>query len=178
MKPTQRLQCACGSLQLEVEGAPIITAECQCESCRIAAAKIRTLPSVPTFMEPNGGTRLVLYRKDRVRFVEGAELLRGFHLTPKTKTRRVVASCCNTPVFLEILNGHWLSLFACLWPSDTRPAAELRTMMSDLPAGTTFPDDVPSYSRQSVSFFAKLLGAWIAMGFRIPKIAVAGELDV
>lgn len=178
MKPTHRLQCACGSLELEVEGAPITTAECQCTSCRTAAAKIRTLPSVPPFVEPNGGTRYVLYRKDRVRFLAGAEHLRGFSLTPKTKTRRVVASCCNTPVFLEVQNGHWLSLFGCLWPAGTLPPVDLRTMMSDLPAGTTFPDDIPSYKRQSVSFFAALLGAWIAMGFRLPKVAIAGELQL
>jgi hypothetical protein len=28
----------------------------------------------------------------------------------------------------------------------------------------------------TLSFVAKLLGAWIAMGFRSPKIAVNGEL--
>ena len=178
MKQTTRLHCACKSVQLELEGTPIVTAECQCTSCRTAGAKIRTLPSAPTFQEPNGGTRYVLYRKDRVRFLSGAEHFRGFSLTPKTATRRVVASCCNTPLFVELKNGHWLSLYGCLWPAGTLPEVELRTMLSDLPAGTTFPDDVPSYRRQSISFFAKLLGAWVAMGFRAPKITLAGELRV
>ncbi|AKU89698.1 hypothetical protein AKJ08_0085 [Vulgatibacter incomptus] len=52
-------------------------------------------------------------------------------------------------------------------------------MTGDLPAGTVLPDDVPNCKRQSGSFFFKLLGAWIAMGFKRPKIAVGnGELQV
>ena len=124
-------------------------------------------------------TRFVLYRKDRVRFLKGTDLLREFRLTPETKTRRVVATCCNTPVFLEFQNGHWLSLYGGLWPAGTLPPLQLRTMTSDLPAGTVLPDDVPNMKQQSGAFFVKLLGAWIAMGFRSPKLAfVKGELQV
>lgn len=179
MKQTTRLHCACGQVHLEVQGAPIVSAECHCNSCRTAGARLQTLPSAPQFLEPHGGTRFVLYRKDRVRFVEGADLLEEFRLAPGAKTRRVVAPCCNTPVFLEFENGHWLSVYGCLWPAGTLPKLELRTMTSDLPADTVLPDDVPNGKRQSVSFFVKLLGAWIAMGFKSPKIAVGnGELHV
>ena len=127
---------------------------------------------------PSGATRFVLYRKDRTRFVQGSESLKEFRLTPESKTRRVVATCCNTPVFAEFQNGHWLSLYGCLWPADTLPALELRTMTMDLPAGTALPDDVPNAPRHTVSFYVKLLSAWIAMGFRSPKVAVHGELRV
>jgi len=177
MSRTQ-LHCACGQVHLEVERAPIVNAECHCNSCRAAGAKLRTLPAARSFLETNGGTRFVLYRKDRVRFLNGVERLKEFRLTPAAKTRRVVASCCNTPIFLELLNGHWLSLYGCLWPAGMMPPLELRTMTSDLPDGAALPDDVPNSKRQSVSFFAKLLGAWIAMGFRSPKIAVNGEIHV
>ncbi|HEU4429277.1 MAG TPA: hypothetical protein VFT98_11030 [Myxococcota bacterium] len=177
MKRTQ-LHCACGQVHLEVEGTPIVSAECHCNSCRAAGAKLRSFPAARLFLETNGGTRFVLYRKDRVRFLKGVQLLKEFRLTPVAKTRRVVASCCNTPTFLEFLNGHWLSLYGCLWPAGTMPPLELRTMTSDLPDGAALSDDVPNRKRQSISFFAKLLGAWIAMGLRSPKIAVNGELRV
>ncbi|MFP2904895.1 hypothetical protein ACLESD_07540 [Pyxidicoccus sp. 3LFB2] len=121
----------------------------------------------------------MLYRKDRIRFLKGTDHLKQFRLSPKAPTRRVVATCCNTPVFLEFNNAHWLSLYSCLWPEGAQPPLELRTMTSDLPAGTALPTDVPIGKRQTVSFFARLLGAWIAMGFRSPKIAVVnGELQV
>jgi len=140
---------------------------------------MQTLPAAPAVLETNGATRFVLYRKDRVRFLKGTHLLKELRLTPEAKTRRVVATCCNTPVFLEFTNGHWLSLYGRLWPAGTLPPLEMRTMTSDLPAGSALPDDVPNGKRQSFSFFVKLLGAWIAMGFRSPKIAfVNGELQV
>jgi hypothetical protein len=127
----------------------------------------------------SGTTPFVLYRKDRVRFLKGADRLREFRLSPDAPTRRVIATCCNTPVFLEFQKGHWLSLYGGLWPAGTRPALEMRTMTSDLPAGTELPDDVPNGKRQSARFFAKLLGAWVAMGFRSPKVPeVSGEIAV
>lgn len=178
MTQTIPLSCACGQVHLEVEGAPIVNAECCCNSCRAAGARLQALPSAPPILEPSGATRFVLYRKDRIGFVKGAALLKEFHLTPESKTRRVVATCCNTPVFLEFHNGHWLSLYGCLWPEGTLPALEMRTMTIDLPAGTALPDDVPNARRQTFSFFVKLLSAWIAMGFRSPKVAVNGELHV
>ena len=166
------LRCACGGTRLEVESRPIITAECHCESCRAAAARLGALPGAPTVLELNGGTRFALYRKDRIRFRHGVALLKEHRLTPKASTRRVVATCCNTPVFLEFEHGHWLSLYAALWPEGTRPPLEVRTMTMDRPPGTPLGDDVPNARRQSLSFMAKLLGAWIAMGFRSPKIDI------
>ncbi|AKQ63817.1 hypothetical protein A176_000729 [Myxococcus hansupus] len=179
MTQTHRLGCACGQVQLQVEGAPIVSVECCCDSCRAAGDRLQTLPTARPVMEPHGTTRFVLYRKDRVRFIEHAGRLKEFRLTPESKTRRVVATCCNTPVFLEFENGHWLSLYGCLWPEGTLPPLEMRTMTGDLPAGTTLPGEVPNGKWQQVSFFARLLGAWIRMGFRSPKVAVVnGQLHV
>ena len=179
MTQVTQLACACGQVHLEVERAPIVSAECHCNSCRAAGARLQTLPAAPPFLETNGGTRFVLYRKDRVRFLKGTDRLGAFRLTPTSTTRRVVATCCNTPVFLEFHGGHWLSLYGSLWPEGTLPPLELRTMTSDLPDGSALADDVPNGKRQSVSFFAKLLGAWIAMGFKSPKITVVnGEIHV
>lgn len=134
------------------------------------------LPGATPLAEPNGGTRSVLYRKDRIRFVSGTDFLKVFRLTPDAKTRRVVATCCNTPVFMEFHGGHWLDLYGLLWPKGTLPPLDLRTMTGDLPDRAVLPDDVPNAKRQSVPFYAKLFRAWVAMGFRSPKIAVTGEV--
>lgn len=176
MTQTTALHCTCGQVRLEVERSPIISNECHCNSCRAAGARLQALPAAPRFTESNGGTRFVDYRKDRIRFHNGRELLREFRLTPDARTRRVVASCCNTPVFLEFHNGHWLSLYGCLWRKDLLPPLELRTMTSDLPRDAVLPDDVTNAKRQSASYMARLLGAWIAMGFRSPAISIHGEL--
>jgi hypothetical protein len=139
---------------------------------------LQTLPEALAVLDTNGATRFILYRKDRVRFVKGADLLKEFRLTPVAKTRRVVATCCNTPVFLEFKGGHWLSLYGGLWPEGTLPPLEMRTMTADLPDASVLPDDVPNAKSQTLPFFVKLMGAWIAMGFRSPKVPVKGEFHV
>ena len=174
---TTRLHCACKRVQLEVDREPILAAECHCTSCRTAGAKLQTLAGAPPLLEGNGGTDFVLYRKDRVRFVAGAELLEAFRLTPKSGTRRVVAGCCNTPMFLEFQKGHWLSVYARRWPAATRPAMEVRTMTSDMPDASVLSNDIPNSKRQPLAFMAKLIGAWIGMRFRVPKISVTKTID-
>jgi hypothetical protein len=97
MAQITRLACACGSVQLEVERAPIISTECHCGSCRSAGAKLQALPEAPAFMETNGGTRFVLYRKDRIRFHKGAEALKEFRLTPGRRYVLQYASFSRVP---------------------------------------------------------------------------------
>jgi hypothetical protein len=173
---TTRLSCACGQFHLEVIGKPIINAECHCTSCREAGARLASVPPAFPLQEANGGTRYVLYRKDRVRFPDGSENLAQFHLTPTSPTRRVLTKCCNTPVFTEFKNGHWLSLYAGLWAEQPLPPLDLRTQTGNLPPGTQLTGDIPAGAMATAGFYAKLLGSWIAMGFRVPTIAVSGDI--
>lgn len=165
-----RLGCACGKVSLKLRGSPIITTECHCTSCRTAATHLQALEGAPNFLSPNGGTPFVMMRKDRVE-IEGLEHLTAYHLG-ESSTRRVVASCCNTPVFLEFKGGHWLSIYKCVWPEGTMPPVQLRTMTDDLPDATVLDDKVHSGRAHTFGFYARLLGAWIAMGFRTPKVEV------
>lgn len=170
------LACRCGQTRITLTGAPILAADCCCSSCRSAAARLGALPGARPVTGPHGETPFVLYRKDRARLPDAGSL-REFRLTPASKTRRVVAACCNTPLFLEFQSGHWLSLYAALWPPGTAPKAQLRTMTSDLPDRSILPDDIPNAGSQSPWFMWRLLASWVAMGFRVPKIKVKGPLD-
>lgn len=178
MPPNHHLACACGETRLILQGSPITSTECYCDSCRAAGARLEHLPRARPALDWRGGTRFVLYRKDRVAFTAGADQLKEFRLTANAGTRRVIASCCNTPMFLDFKGGHWLSLYGGLWPDGTLPALEMRTMTGDLADASFLPDDVPNLRNQSMSFFSKLLKAWIAMGFRSPRIPVAGEINL
>lgn len=178
--PTElELSCRCGHTRLAVQGAPMLSVECLCNSCRQAGAVLQAQAEAPAVLDAKGATAFVMYRKDRVRYLSGIDTLREYRLTPTSKTRRVVASCCNTPMFLEFSQGHWLSLYRQLWPDDQQPPIQLRTMVSDLPdAGASLPKDVPNYRSQSMGFFFKLLTAWAAMGFRVPAMPdIHGALD-
>jgi hypothetical protein len=121
----------------------------------------------------------VLHRKDRVFFVEGEEYLAEYRLTPGSPTQRVVATCCNAIVFTEFQDGHRLSLFGHLRPEGAMPPIELRTMTSDLPDASVLPDEgFPNAGHQSFAFMRKLVGAWIAMGFCVPRISINRKLEI
>ena len=174
---TQTLSCPCGQVHLAAPAAPIASVECCCASCREAGARLARLPGAAPVLGPYGTTRFELHRKDRVRILAGEEHLAEFRLTPETKTRRVVATCCNTPVFLEFKGGHWLSLYGALWPEGTLPRLQMRTMAGDLPDPSVLPRDVPNARSHSLAFMARLLRAWVAMGFRSPKVVVGGTVQ-
>lgn len=172
------LSCRCGEVTLKVEGKPIMSAECLCSDCQAAGAVLQALPGAPATLNAKGATRFVMYRKDRVQCTRGQHQLREHRLSEGAPTRRVVAVCCNTPMFLEFSHGHWLSLYGGLWTDATIPPLEIRTMTRSRPAGIELPDDVPNPKTHTFSFYGKLFGAWVAMGFRTPKVDyVAGPLE-
>jgi hypothetical protein len=175
---TTLLTCACGKFHVEVTGDPFITAECHCNSCRSAAQRLSALPPSFPLAAASGGVPYILYRKDRVRFPDGTAGLAEFRLSDSAPTRRVLTTCCNTPVFTEFQGGHWLSLVAGLWPVETRPPMQIRTQTSNVPAGTTLDDSLPSGGMITAGFYAKLLWAWIAMGFKVPKVDVERKVPV
>ncbi len=170
-----RLTCRCGQSAMVVSGQPITAAECHCTSCRKAAEIMEALPDAVSDRVETGGTQFVLVRKDRVAFTDGADHLRHFRLKSDSKTRRVLATCCNTPMFLEFADGHWLSVYAARWPAGARPKMDLRTMTKDRVGGAPLPDDMPNPKSHTAGFMLKLLGAWVAMRFRVPKVSVGHE---
>jgi hypothetical protein len=166
---TQLISCACGATRFVCTGKPIIVAECYCDSCRKAATVLEALPGAPAVQESTCGTQYVLHRKDRVAPVSGTEYLRELRLAPASGTRRIVATCCNSPMFLDFAQGHWFSVYARRFPPDAAPAIEERTMLRDMPKGFAPPPDARNSGRQSPRFFVRLFAAWAAMGFRTPR---------
>lgn len=167
------LTCSCGKLQLPARGVPIMSAACFCSSCQTAGEYFASFGHGGV-KGADGGTPFVLYRKDFVDCSGAAEGLCEHRLKATSTTRRVLSTCCQTPMFLEFESGHWLSVYADRVPGDLRPAIEIRTMVKDAPPGTHFDDDVPSYRTHSVGFMLRLLWAWARMGFRAPRIDVRG----
>ena len=170
------LECVCGHTHLVVAGRHIMSVECCCTSCRTASRHFERLPGGRPILTGYGATSYVLYRKDRVRVVSGREKLKAYKLSTETPTQRVVATCCNTPVFLNFKPGHWLSIYGALWPDGARPPLEMRAMTKDMERGVVLPNDVPNAQTYPLSFFLRLFGAFVAMGFRKPVIDIAEEV--
>jgi len=166
----RRAACACGQVTLEVAGPPILSAVCYCTSCRSAARQFEQAPGAPSVLNRDGGVEYCLYRKDRVTIVRGGAHLRAHRLTAASPTRRVVAACCNAPMFLDFTAGHWLTLYRDRLAGDA-PPLEMGVMAKDLPAGTVRPDGLPTYPARPARFMVRLLASWIAMGFHRPRLA-------
>src|SRR5262249_16982520 len=92
-------------------------------------------------------------------------------LKPDSPTRRVIAKCCNSAMFLDFTKGHWLSMFRNRFPTGA-PPLEMRVMTKERRLGVELADDLPNYSGHSGKFMLKLITAWIAMGFRRPEITL------
>jgi hypothetical protein len=161
--------CRCGKVELQIVGAPILRGICYCTSCQEAGRRYQATTGVDPVLAEDGGTDYVLYRKDRVRCVQGAELLEERRLKPTSPTRRIYARCCDTAMFLDFTKGHWLTVYRGRLP-DNMPPATMRLMTAERPEGVSLPDDMTNYPGRSGKFMLKLLGAWMMMGFRRPAI--------
>jgi hypothetical protein len=161
--------CHCGKVTFEAIGSPILTVSCYCTSCQEAGRRFEQLASAPPVLESDGGTGMILYRKDRVRCMTGQQYLEEHRLKPESPTRRVIATCCNSAMFLDFTKGHWLSMFRNRFPNGA-PAIDVRVMTGERRGGVEFADDVPNHSGLSGKVMLKLIAAWIAMGFRRPEI--------
>jgi hypothetical protein len=163
--------CQCGKVKFEAVGAPILAAACYCTSCQEAGRQFALLASAPPVLDADSGTGMILYRKDRVHCLMGQHYLQEHRLKPDSPTRRVIATCCNSAMFLDFTKGHWLSMFRKRFPAGA-PPLEMRVMTNERRLGVALADDVPNYGGHSGKFMVKLIAAWIAMGFRRPEITL------
>jgi hypothetical protein len=157
--------CKCGAVKLELTGDPIVAAVCHCDDCQRGSAEIECLPGAPKILDPWSGTPYVLYRKDRVRVLQGRELLSEQRLKEGAKTRRVVASCCNSPLFVDFAPGHWVSLYQQLFDAPV-PQARVRNQTRFMPPGGVPDDGLPLHRGYPPGLIARLLAARVAMGIR------------
>jgi hypothetical protein len=157
--------CTCGRVALELRGAPITSLACYCNDCQAGARQIEALPGAPLVQAPDGGTAYAVYRKDRVQTIEGADLLKSLKLKPGSPTNRVIASCCNTAMFLNFDDGkHWVDIYRER-AGASAPPLEMRICTKFAPEGASVPCDVPAYAGYPLPFIAKLIGAKLAMLF-------------
>jgi len=155
-------QCACGKIEFEAAGRPILSAACFCDDCQEGSRQIEALPGAPPVRDADGGTPYVLYRKDRFRCSRGGELLRELRLREGSPTKRVVASCCNSGMYVDFEKGHWLSIYRGRFVGPTIPV-EMHIQTRFKPQYASASTEVPSYASFPVRLIVKLLLARLAM---------------
>lgn len=156
--------CQCGKVQCQGVGQPIISGVCYCDDCQAGAEILESLDGAAKVRDEDGGTHYLTYRDDRFSCVEGADLLRAYQNSPDAATQRMVASCCNTAMFLKFSRGHWTSTYAKRFKGDV-PPIEMRTQMQFRNSSLPLPDDAPTYRTFGVRLFWRLFTSRIAMIF-------------
>lgn len=156
--------CACGAVALKLRGEPIESIACYCETCQDGSRRIEALPNAPCVRELDGGTAYVVYRKDRVTYARGGELLTDVKLEQDAKTNRVAASCCNSAMLMRFDDArHWIPVYRARLGSNA-PALQIRICTSDMPGGV-IANDLPTYRNYPPAFMLKLLVSRLAMRF-------------
>ena len=160
---TTTVSCVCGQVAVEAIGAPITSVICYCDDCQEGARQIEALPNAVAVQNPDGGTAYLAYRKDRVRCTKGASLLRHHKIRANSATNRVIATCCNSALFLNFDDSkHWVDVYRSRCQGDVLPV-QMRICTRFKPDGCTIPTDVPHYSRYPPSLLMKLVLAKAAM---------------
>ncbi|MDL2400027.1 GFA family protein [Rhizobium mayense] len=155
--------CSCGSVELKAFGKPIVSSVCYCDDCQKGAEQIESLPNAGAIRDSDGGTGYILYRKDRFDCSKGAELLKGYKLKETSATNRVVATCCNSAVFMNFDRGpHWVSAYRARFRGEL-PPLQFRICTKFKPDNTILPDDVPSYRSYAPGLIVRLLASRVAM---------------
>jgi hypothetical protein len=156
--------CSCGRVRCEGVGSPIISAVCYCSDCQAGGHQIEALHGAAHVLDLDGGTSYLTYRDDRFACVDGAERLVGYTLKEDTPTRRFVASCCNTGMYLKFGRGHWTSAYRLRFLGPLLPI-EMRTNVARRQSDLPLPQDAPAYRSFPFKLFRRLLAARLAMLF-------------
>jgi hypothetical protein len=161
-----RASCACGNVEIEAVGPPIVTATCYCDDCQEAARQIEAMPGAAPFRDGDGGTPMVVFRKDRVRCVRGEALLKTLKLREKSPTNRKIATCCNSAMLLDFDKlMHWADIYAARVVGGA-PKPEMR--MCTKFATHLAPNGPPAFSGYPARLLLKLLKARVEMLFSKP----------
>jgi hypothetical protein len=147
---------------LTLHGAPIVSLVCYCDTCQEGSRRIETLPNAPVVREPDGGTAYVSYRKDRVTYEKGREVLEDV----TNNTERVVASCCKSALLMRFdAARHWVAVYRTRFGPNA-PPIQMRVCTSFLPDTVVLPDDVPAHRDYPAALVMKLVGSRLAMLLR------------
>jgi len=159
------VRCACGAVEVEPLGRPIAGVVCYCRDCQEAAQLIEAMPAAAPFRASDGGTPMIIYRKDRIRCLRGSEHLQKLKLRGGSATNRWVAACCNSAMMVNFDDAkHWVDVF---WErfAESPPPLEMRVCTRFAAKPIANPEGLATTRGYSARLVARLLLARLAMAF-------------
>lgn len=143
--PVHTAHCACGAVAIALNAPPIASLSCCCDDCQAAARQIEALPGAPAFREPCGGTPLVLFARTALKVTKGREKLTAHRLREGSRTRRMVATCCNSVLYNDFERGpFWVGVYRARIDGEAPPPRwRIQTRFLDTPP----PDDMRNHPK-------------------------------
>jgi hypothetical protein len=162
---THRARCACGAVELAATGPPIVASVCYCTDCQEAAKQIANLAGSPLIAEQDGGTAYLLFRKDRFACTKGREQLKTIRLRDASATRRMIAGCCNSAMYMAFDDKrHWVSAYRMRFEGDV-PPLEMRICTKSRVSSELLDASVPAYAGYPPKLIFRLVASMLAMMF-------------
>lgn len=159
------IRCSCGSVEIHAHGAPMTSVVCYCDTCQAGSRQIEAATTSGPIIGTDGGTDYVLFRKDRVEYAKGAELLKGYQVDEKSATSRVIATCCGSPMMMRLAPAmHWVPIYRMRFGDDV-PPVQWRICTKFKPEDAEIPTDVPSSSMYPAGFMWTLVTSRLSMLF-------------
>ena len=94
---------------------------------------------------------------------KGPELLKSYKLKDTSITNSMVATCCNSAVFVNFDRGpHWVSAYRARFRGEL-PPLQFRMCTKFKPEGVVLPNDVPSSRGYPAGLIVKLVASRVAM---------------
>jgi hypothetical protein len=157
------LRCQCGAVECSGQGPPFLSAVCYCDDCQQAAWQIEAAGKGPRVTDPDGGTALCLFRDDKFSIERGTDLLQPHRLEPTSATGRMVASCCNSAMFLDFADGRFWKSAMIDRIVGPMPAIEMRLCTRYRTSPLPWPDKAPQHENFPLSALWRVAQQWLAM---------------
>lgn len=166
--PTHVARCQCGAVEIGAWAEPIAVNACYCDDCQAAARRLAASADLAPAIDTDGGTEFMLFRRDRIACTRGAVGLQAMRLTDASKTRRMIAGCCGTPMYLAFDDKRpWVSAFRASFGADA-PPVKMRICTRFRRPGDWAEDGLPSHPGYPPALIVRILAAWPGMLFSRP----------
>lgn len=128
-------RCSCGSVELDVRGAPFMGVACYCNDCQEGARQIEALADAPPVRNPAGGTAYLLYRRDASNARRERRSSKAAR-SERNRTRIEWSPPCNSAMLIDFEDSkHWVPVCRARFRGNV-PPPEMRICTETRPENT------------------------------------------
>jgi hypothetical protein len=166
--PNHIAQCRCGAVEVGAWSDPILVTACYCDDCQAASERLAASGNSGPLAGADGGTEFMVFRRDRIACIRGAENLQAMRLRNAPKTRRMIAGCCTTPMYVGFDDKRpWVSAFRTSFGPDA-PPVQMRICTRFRRPEHKAKDDLPDHPGYPAAVILRVLAVLPRMLFSRP----------